>query len=166
MRSAIAFLLLLATMSPARATTYDWPFVEFTDQGSLEVKATMDDATLSVAAQGGRKYVVATIPLAAVGANGITDVAAAAVGGSGTTQLKETRRTDQRVYLTRGTEWASLYASDIRAYPAEVVIELDAADKLLVVYYKLDVRGAVPTGGEWKKLLVEALGWKLAAEGK
>jgi hypothetical protein len=161
----LGLLLLLATVMPARAATFDWPFPEFTSQAALEVKNNVGDALISVAAEGGRKYVLVAVPLDDVKGS-LADVAAAAMAGSGTAKLKETRRTETRVYLTRGTEWASLYAGDIRAFPAEVVIELDKEGKRLVAYEKLDVRGAVPTKGDWKALLVEALSWKLAAEGK
>jgi hypothetical protein len=165
----LVFLLFAALLTPttasSQATGREWPFPEFTNQRTLKAKATLGDAEMKVANQNALKYALAVIPLGELGGT-LGDVEAAAVAGNGPEQFEITRTTDARIYMTRGTKAAMWYSMDIRTYPTEAVVELDPKKPVLIVYYKIDLRGGAISPKDWDKLLGEALRWKIAAEGK
>lgn len=156
---------LLPAGAQALDSDLDWPFPEFTKQGSMKIKAELNGAYLKVAVEHTRKYAMAVIPLEEVGGT-LADVEAATTAGSGPKQFSVNRTTDSRVYLTRGTEWAAWYSVDIQTFPAEAVAELDTENKRLLVFYKIDLRGSASTPKMWEILLGEAMRWALAAEGQ
>lgn len=159
-------ILLSPAPAAAQGSDVEWPFPEFTKQTSMKIKADLDDAYLKVATEAERKYALAIFPLDPVGGS-LADIAAAATAGSGHKQFEVTRTTDTRIYMTRGTAAANVFGGSIITFPTEAVIELDAENSRLLVFYKIDLRGTFGAANqEWRVLLTEGARWALAAEGK
>lgn len=171
-RAFVFSMALLAALAPhsaaeagSVAASVEWPFPEFTKQGALEVKASIGDGYLSAAPESGRMYILTVLPLEAIRGS-LATVIAAATGGKPPKQMTLTRHTDTRGYFTRGTDAAPLYADDPRAYPAEVVIEIDRTNRRLLAFYKINFIGYIPLKHTWDELMAEAARWAMAAEGK
>ena len=164
---AVMTAVIVTAPAGAQDDALDWPFPEFTKQRSMKIQAELDSAYIKMGTQRERKYAVAILPLEQVGGT-LADVEAAATVGGGAKQLEVTRTTDTRIYMTRGTAASNVFGfGSILAFPAEVVVKLDADNSRLLVFYKIDLRGTFGASpGDWRILLEEAARWALAAEGK
>lgn len=163
-------ILVLALAAPASAETgelggLEWPFPEFTRADKVKPKVESENGDLYAKAVGTWRYAVVVLPLEEVRGS-VDDIATVVVSGSGPREFKETRRTENRVYANRGTQFAAWISVDLRDFPADVVVELDATNSRLLAYYRIDVTFGAVNPATWKNVYREALMWKMAAEGR
>lgn len=164
---ALAILALAALLFPAGASAdtcedparLDWPFsVKHVDRLKL-VRQDMGAELWAVPKkQRGSLFAVAQVPLDFDDLTTL-ELADVATSGAGIAKFEEGRRTDDRVHLSRGTEWAAfMYSADAGSYPTQAVAEL--AEGCLNVFYKVELKIAWGARrGKYRDLLGEPVEW-------